>query len=43
MHYTEEDCEGLEKRGEHAVREIGARMAASYVNFYIANGNSLYF
>ena len=37
MVYTESDLEGLVPRGGLEVRHIGERLAASYINFYIAN------
>ena len=36
---TEEECQGLDACGDEPVRTPGERLAASYVNFYIANGN----
>ena len=36
---TEEECEGLDCCGDGPVRTPGERLAASYVNFYIANGS----
>lgn len=34
---TEEECEGLDLCGDEPTRRAGDRLAASYVNFYIAN------
>eukprot|EP01038_Epipyxis_sp_PR26KG_P016352 gene16352-22283_t len=39
MYYTEDDCESLIVDNEDSSnRKPGSRLAASYVNFYIANG-----
>lgn len=38
LHYTEEECSGMTLWGHHTSRQPGQRLAASYVNFYIANG-----
>lgn len=38
MYYSEEECQGRTLWGGHNPREPGARMAGSYVNFYLANG-----
>ncbi len=35
---TAEECEGLDYAGQRPSRTPGERLAASYVNFYIANG-----
>lgn len=35
---TEKDCAGLDNMDFEATRTAGERLAASYVNFYIANG-----
>ena len=35
---TEEECRGLDLCDGEATRTPGERLAASYVNFYIANG-----
>lgn len=35
---TAEECEGLDICEDEMTREVGERLAASYVNFYIANG-----
>lgn len=37
MYYTEEDCEGLDPSAG-ICRQPGERLAASYINFYMANG-----
>lgn len=36
---TKEECEGLDLCDDAPTREPGERLAASYVNFYIANGS----
>ncbi|KAL6845774.1 hypothetical protein ACP4OV_024349 [Aristida adscensionis] len=38
LYMTEEEAEGVESTGHAVPREPGTRLAASYVNFYIANG-----
>ena len=38
MAYTEEEIAGLDRGDKRTLREPGVRLAASYVNFYIANG-----
>lgn len=38
LYMTEEEAAGLEQDGEAKRRLAGTRLAASYVNFYIANG-----
>lgn len=38
MYYTEEEVAGLDGTPSGMNRQAGERMAASYVNFYIANG-----
>ncbi len=38
MYFRESDLSGLERSADGYTRQVGARMAASYVNFYIANG-----
>lgn len=38
LHYTEEEIRGVEAVPGTMPREAGTRMAASYVNFYLANG-----
>lgn len=35
---TAEECAGLDEFGDEPTRTAGERLAASYVNFYIANG-----
>ena len=36
---TEEECQGLDTCRDQPTRTAGERLAASYVNFYIANGS----
>lgn len=36
---TAEECEGLDRCWDEPTRTPGERLAASYVNFYISNGN----
>ncbi len=36
---TKEECEGLDACWDEPTRTAGERLAASYVNFYISNGN----
>lgn len=36
---TAEECEGLDRCRDEPTRTPGERLAASYVNFYISNGN----
>lgn len=36
---TEEECGGLDRCWDEPTRRPGERLAASYVNFYISNGN----
>uniref|UniRef100_A0A0D9W5Z3 Agmatine deiminase n=1 Tax=Leersia perrieri TaxID=77586 RepID=A0A0D9W5Z3_9ORYZ len=38
LYMTKEESEGVENTGGAIPREAGTRLAASYVNFYIANG-----
>lgn len=38
MFYTEEEAEGVDATASGMNRKAGERLAASYVNFYIANG-----
>jgi agmatine deiminase len=38
MYYAEEDLQGLISQEGAICRKVGERLAASYVNFYIANG-----
>jgi agmatine deiminase len=38
MVYSEEEVAGLDRVDLRTLREPGARLAGSYVNFYIANG-----
>ncbi|XP_051115918.1 agmatine deiminase-like [Andrographis paniculata] len=38
LHLTDKEADGLKQVGEAKVRIPGGRIAASYVNFYIANG-----
>lgn len=38
VYMTEDECEGLEWMEDEPTRSNGERLAASYVNFYIANG-----
>lgn len=37
IHMTKKDCEGIAWSDDEPTREEGERLAASYVNFYIAN------
>lgn len=38
QHYTKEEAESLDNEGTEAVGRVeGAKLAASYINFYIAN------
>jgi len=38
MYFTEEESDGIDSGTSGMVRRAGERLAASYVNFYIANG-----
>eukprot|EP00897_Mesotaenium_endlicherianum_P006356 jgi/Mesen1/5749/ME000292S04831 len=38
LFYTADDVAGLQVAGGESTRQAGARLAASYVNFYVANG-----
>jgi agmatine deiminase len=38
LHYTEEEASGVDPMDGVKPRVAGKRMAASYINFYIANG-----
>jgi agmatine deiminase len=38
MFYTQEEAEGIDATASGMNRKAGERLAASYVNFYIANG-----
>jgi agmatine deiminase len=38
MFFSAEEAEGIDAGGNGMVRQAGERLAASYVNFYIANG-----
>ncbi|CAL5026999.1 unnamed protein product [Urochloa decumbens] len=38
LHMTQEEADGVVKSGHSVPRKPGTRLAASYVNFYIANG-----
>ncbi|CAL5031575.1 unnamed protein product [Urochloa decumbens] len=38
LYMTQEEADGVVKSGHSVAREPGTRLAASYVNFYIANG-----
>jgi agmatine deiminase len=38
MFFTEDEAAGIDRAGNGMIREAGERLAASYVNFYIANG-----
>ncbi|KAJ3687281.1 hypothetical protein LUZ61_016445 [Rhynchospora tenuis] len=38
LYMTEEEAQGLVDKGHAVPRKAGTRLAASYVNFYIANG-----
>ena len=43
MYYTEEDCSSLARiGGMFSPRTPGERLAASYVNFYLPNGNEIF-
>lgn len=41
VHITQQECEGLDDCEGEPTRRAGDRLAASYVNFYIANGSVL--
>lgn len=42
LHYTAEETAGVVASGQAVPREVGERMAASYVNFLISNGQIIF-